>query len=664
MRCDAMKKRWRVIPADEGCVSLLSEQLHISPILAQLLVHRGITSAECGRHFLYDSLEDSCDPFLMKGMDKAVQRICRAVEGKEKIIIYGDYDVDGITATSLLYLVLSDLGAVPAFYIPERQSEGYGLNRDAVQHLKEAHTAVLITVDCGISSYDIVDSFRHDMDIIVTDHHEPPADIPPAYAVLNPKQEGCAYPFKDLAGAGVAYKLCQALWLRLRREPLAGYTEIAALGTIADLVPLTGENRIIVRHGLQRMKEGYNTGLQALLAVSALEADAISAGRIAFTAAPRLNAAGRISHAEKGVRLLLETDKLQAEHIAEELNELNKERQDIEHDIARQAVRQIEKEKRSRDGVLIAYGQNWHAGVIGIAASRLVEAYYRPSLVISIHDGVGKGSCRSIAGFNMYDALQYADDLLIQYGGHPMAAGFSIQADRIEAFRRRLLEYAASHMSEDDYIPQLSIDGELRPEDITLDLIGELSQLEPYGMGNSRPVFSLQGCTVDEVRPIGRDKKHLRLVLRSGRHTRLSGVGWSMADACNEIMEGDSIDIAFQLERNDFNGVSSPQLVVQDLRGPDIPIRLDRAVMIDIYLALKKCIPEWGMPVWQVQQRVLAAEGDRYEAHAVYAAILVLKEIGVLKIRSDVDGPSYYFPVLSGKMCLHMSPTYQKYSKT
>ena len=664
MCCDVMKKRWRVIPADEGCARSLSEQLHISPILAQLLVHRGITSAECGRHFLYDSLEQSCDPFLMKGMEKAVQRICRAIEGKEKIIIYGDYDVDGITATSLLYWVLSDLGAEPSFYIPERQSEGYGLNRDAVQHLKDEHTNVLITVDCGISSYDIVDSFRGDMDIIVTDHHEPPADIPPAYAVLNPKQEGCAYPFKELAGAGVAYKLCQALWLRLCGEALSGYTEIAALGTIADLVPLTGENRIIVRDGLQRMKEGYNTGLQALLAVSGLTPDSISAGRIAFTAAPRLNAAGRISHAEKGVRLLLETDQQKADRIAEELNELNKERQDIEHDIARQAVRQIEAEKRRDDGVLVAYGQDWHAGVIGIAASRLVEEYYRPSLVISVHDGVGKGSCRSIAGFNMYEALQYADDLLIQYGGHPMAAGFSIQADRIEDFRQRLIDYAAAHMKEEDYIPQLAVDGELRPDDITLSLVGELSQLEPYGMGNSRPVFSLQGCTVDEARPIGRDKKHLRLVLRSGKHTRISGVGWSMAEACDEIMEGDCIDVAFQLERNEFNGVASPQLVVQDLRGPDIPVHLDRTVMIDIYLALKKCIPEWGMPVWQVQQRALAAEGDRYEAHAIYAAILVLKEIGVLKIRSDVDGPSYYFPVLSGKMCLHMSPTYQKYSKT
>ena len=599
----------------------------------------------------------------MKGMEKAVDRLCRAIDEKENIIIYGDYDVDGITATALLYLVLRDLGAAPSFYIPERQSEGYGLNREALQYLLDRGTDLLVTVDCGISSYDIVDSFRNYMDIIITDHHEPPERVPPAYAVLNPKQKECQYPFKELAGAGVAYKICQALWLKRKGTPLSGYTEIAALGTIADLVPLTGENRLLVREGLQRMKDGYNTGLQALLAVSSLTPDTVSAGRIAFTAAPRLNAAGRISHAEKGVRLLLEQDEEKARRLAGDLDELNRERQDIEHDIARQAVEQIEAEGREKDGVLVAYGEDWHVGVIGIAASRLVEKYYRPSLVIGVHDGVGKGSCRSISGFNMYEALQYADDLLIQYGGHPMAAGFSIAVEQIEPFRQRLNEYADRCMAEDDYIPSLSIDGVLKGEDISLQLIGELSQLEPYGMGNSRPVFALPQCVLDEIRPIGREKQHLRLVVRSGRNTRLSGVGWSMAEACDMLLEGDVVDIAFQLERNDFNGVSSPQLVVQDLHGPETEIGLDRPTMIDIYLALKRCIPEWGMAVWQVRRRMLAAQGDRYGPHVVYAAILVLKEIGVLRVRKDIDGPAYYFPVLSGKMRLDMSPTYQKYRK-
>ncbi len=657
-----MQKRWQIMEPSPAAVQALTGQLHISEILAKVLLNRTISSAEEARHFLYDTGAEGHDPFLMKDMEKAVKRISQGIDAGENIIIYGDYDVDGITSTSLLYMVLTDLGAVPSFYIPERQNEGYGLNKEALQQLTDQQTDLVITVDCGISSYELIETYKTKLDIIVTDHHEPPAQIPNAYAVLNPKQTDCAYPFKDLAGAGVAYKLCQALWIYRKKEPLSGYTEIAALGTIADLVPLRDENRLLVQHGLKRMKEGHNTGLQALLEASSLDKHTISAGRIAFTAAPRLNAAGRISHAEQGVRLLLETDSEKAKHMAQALSELNRERQDIEHTIAKQAIEQIEKEGREHDGVLIASGTDWHVGVIGIAASRLVETYYRPALVISIHDGVGKGSCRSIAGFNMYEALQYADDLLLQYGGHPMAAGFSIEAGHIEAFRQRLNEYAAKTMTANDYIPVVTIDTALTGTDITLDLIQELSCLEPYGMGNSRPVFSLAQCRVEEIRPIGRDKQHVRLVL-AANHTKISCVGWSMAALCESVMEGDVVDAAFQLERNDFNGTSSPQLVLQDVHLHEPVIHLDRTVMIDIYLALKKIIPDWGMPIWQTQQRILAAVSDTYAAHDIYAAIQVLKEIGVLRIRQHADGPAYYFPMLSGKMCLDMSETYQKYSQ-
>lgn len=657
-----MQKRWQVREPSPAGVQTLTKQLHISEILAKVLFNRNISSPEEARHFLYDTVADGYDPFLMKDMEKAVKRISQGIDAGENIIIYGDYDVDGITSTSLLYMVLTDLGAVPSFYIPERQHEGYGLNKNALQQLTDQQTDLVITVDCGISSYELIEEYKTKLDIIVTDHHEPPAQIPDAYAVLNPKQKDCAYPFKDLAGAGVAYKLCQALWTYRKKEPLSAYTEIAALGTIADLVPLRDENRLLVQHGLQRMKEGCNTGLQALLEASSLNKHTISAGRIAFTAAPRLNAAGRISHAEQGVRLLLETDSEKAKRMAQALSELNRERQDIEHTIAKQAVAQIEKEGRGQDGVLIAFGTDWHVGVIGIAASRLVETYYRPALVISIHDGIGKGSCRSIAGFNMYEALQYADDLLLQYGGHPMAAGFSIEAGNIEAFRQRLNEYAAKTMTADDYIPVVTIDTALTGADITLDLIKELSCLEPYGMGNSRPVFSLTQCRVEEIRSIGRDKQHVRLVL-SADHAKISGVGWSMAALCESVMAGDIVDAAFQLERNDFNGMSSPQLVLQDVHLREPSIHLDRTVMIDVYLALKKIIPDWGMPIWQTQHRILAAMSDTYTAHDMYAAIQVLKEIGVLRIRQHADGPAYYFPVLSGKMCLDRSETYQKYSQ-
>lgn len=645
-----------------AAVQTLTGQLHISEILAKVLLNRNISSLEEARHFLYATVADGYDPFLMKDMEKAVTRISQGIDAGENIIIYGDYDVDGITSTSLLYMVLTDLGAVPSFYIPERQNEGYGLNREALQQLTDQQTDLVITVDCGISSYELIEEYKTKLDIIVTDHHEPPAQIPDAYAVLNPKQVDCPYPFNELAGAGVAYKLCQALWTYRKKETLTAYTEIAALGTIADLVPLRDENRLLVQSGLQRMKEGCNTGLQALLEASSLDKHTISAGRIAFTAAPRLNAAGRISHAEQGVRLLLESDSEKAKRMAQALSELNRERQDIEHTIAKQAVAQIEKEGRGQDGVLIASGTDWHVGVIGIAASRLVETYYRPALVISIHDGLGKGSCRSIAGFNMYEALQYADDLLLQYGGHPMAAGFSIEAGNIEAFRQRLNEYAEKTMTVDAYIPVVAVDAVLQEKDITLDLIQELSCLEPYGMGNSRPVFSLTHCRVEEIRLIGRDKQHVRLVLCADR-VKINCVGWAMASLCESVMEGDIVDAVFQLERNDFNGMSSPQLVLQDVHVQEPSIHLDRTAMIDIYLALKKIIPDWGMPIWQTQQRIVAAEAHAYEAHEVYAAIQVLKEIGVLRIRQHADGPAYYFPILSGKMCLDMSETYQKYSK-
>ena len=348
-----MEKRWQFGRPDSGLIQALTEQLHISPVLAHVLANRGIADAGEASHFLHDTLADMADPFLMKGMDAAVQRLEQAITENQRIVIYGDYDVDGITSTSLVYSVLRDLGASPQFYIPERESEGYGLNEGALEQLSR-QADLLITVDCGISSHDLVQQFSPVLDMIITDHHEPPEQIPPALAVLNPKQAGCPYPFKELAGAGVAYVRCRALWQHHCHEDLPGYTDLAALGTIADLVPLTGENRILVRHGLAAMKEGKRTGIKALLDASNLSGKDITAGRIAFTAAPRLNAAGRISHATKGVELLLETDAAKAAADAAELSRLNTERQDIEHTIAQEAITQIEGKASGRDGVLIA----------------------------------------------------------------------------------------------------------------------------------------------------------------------------------------------------------------------------------------------------------------------------------------------------------------------
>ena len=658
-----MKKRWNLLAAHKETVQELVRQLHISPLLAQVLVNRGIYTLEDARDFLGDGLPAVRDPFLMKGMKKAVERLSKALDKGERIVIYGDYDVDGITSTSILYHVLCDLGGHPEFYIPERQSEGYGLNEEAMHQLAARGVDVLITVDCGIASHDLVDEFSGAMDIIVTDHHEPPAQIPVGYAVLNPKQPGCPYPCKNLAGAGVAYKLAQALWQYRCHDELPGYTELAALGTIADLVPLTEENRWLAKVGLKAMQDGANLGLQALIAAAGLTPEQVTAGRIAFTIAPRLNASGRISHATKGVQLLISENPQEAQVLAQELSLLNQERQDIERAIGEAAVDQIRRNHHEGDGVLIAAGQDWHVGVIGIAASRLVETYYKPSLVIGIHDGVGKGSCRSIAGFNMYDALTSASDLLLQYGGHPMAAGFSIAPEHIEALRLRLNEYAAAHMKAEDYIPVVPVDAVVSLQDVTLPVIDELSRLEPYGMGNSRPVFAVRDVTVREIYPMGREKQHLRVALRGADGTTRSGVGWSMADLCANIVVGDHVDAAVQVERNDFNGQSSPQLVLQDISYTEPTIQLDRQTMVAVYRVLRQRAPVPGRPVWQVQQSLQAALGDVYDGHTLLAAVQVLLELGVLGRNELPTGPVYYVPEVHEKMCLTASPTYRQCSQ-
>lgn len=658
-----MKKRWHLVEADERIINHLKEQLHISAILAQVLVNRGITTSREGAYFLTEAAEDMHDPCMMKGMKQAVQRIVKAIEDDENIVIYGDYDVDGMTATSLLCNVLTELGGHPTFYIPDRQQEGYGPNHDAFQSLLEKGTQLLITVDCGIAAYDVVQAFQGKMDIIVTDHHEPPETLPPAYVILNPKQRDDTYPYRQLAGAGVAYKLAQALWQEVRHEPLPGYSDIAALGTIADLVPLTGENRLIAKEGLRCMREGHNLGIQALFQAAGLSHQDITAGRISYTIAPRLNAAGRISHALHGVALLRSTDRQEAETLATMLSALNEERQQIESTIAKAAIEQIEQHHAGQDGVLVASGENWHVGVIGIAASRLVETYYRPSLVIGVHDGVGKGSCRSIAGFNIYDALTYASDLLLQFGGHPMAAGFSIKEENIDALRQRLNEYAVQHMEADDYIPVEAIDMELTGKDISLRQIQELSCLEPYGMGNSRPVFMLKQVKITELRPIGKDKQHLRLTVVTTAGDSFSCIGWSMADRAATLLEGDIVDLAFQLERNEFNGFVSPQLVLQDIHEVMPQIHLDRTTMIDIYITLKQWLSNTAAPAWQVRQRLLTALGDMHQGHTILAAVQVLKELGIVRCTEETGEAYWYVPVVQQKMCLDSSPTYQQYSQ-
>ncbi|MUP58487.1 single-stranded-DNA-specific exonuclease RecJ [Veillonellaceae bacterium M2-4] len=666
-----MKKQWQWRKHEPFLASEMAQSLHISTFLAEILLGRGITTVEEGVHFLHDTVADAADPHLMKGLDKAVERLQSAIEKKEKIVVYGDYDVDGITATVILYSILRDLGACVDYYIPERQSEGYGLHQEALEQLVQAQTDLLVTVDCGIASAALVSAFNSAMDIIITDHHEPPPQVPPAYAVLDAKQPDCTYPYKELAGAGVAYLLGRTLWKQMRHTTLTKYAEIAALGTIADLVPLTGENRALVKAGLQRMREGANPGLNKLFSIANIPRQRVQAGTIAYLIAPRLNASGRLSHAKRGVQLLLaeETDP-QITLIAEELSALNKERQAIEKQISQQAVQQIKTGGHEQDGVLIAYGEEWHPGVIGIAASRVVEKYYRPALVISVHNGIGKGSCRSIDGFHMYQALQYAADLLIQFGGHQMAAGFSVAVENIEALRQRLCEYAAKEMKAEDYVPKIVIEGELLASDITLALVQEMEQLEPYGMKNARPIFAIKEANINDVKMVGTDKSHLQMKIRSTKPNVLTAIGWSMGEMYSNCWL-DIADIAFQLDLNEFRGEITPQLVLKDIRAKKEDIHLNRAVMVDIYQLIhsyakrfafygsSNSVPE--IEQGRLQQYLLQERQRQYGGAVVYAVVRVLMELGILQLRLSSHGPVYVLPLIAHKLQLLDSATYRKY---
>ncbi|MDR3562738.1 MAG: single-stranded-DNA-specific exonuclease RecJ [Negativicutes bacterium] len=561
-------KKWRVSPRQADLSRTFGQDLGISPVVAQVLINRGILDLESARHFLHGGVEGLGDPWLMAGMKPAVDRIKTALDRREKITIYGDYDVDGITASALVYRVLRQLGATVEYYIPERQSEGYGLNDTALEGLAASGTSLVITVDCGISAVAEVTKMAERLDIIITDHHQPPELLPPARAIINPKQPDCRYPEKRLAGVGVAFKLCQALWLDLGQpaDRLMEYLDLVAVGTIADIVPLNGENRILVKLGLKTLGATTNIGLAALIKVSGLAADGIDAGKVGYTLAPRLNAAGRMSHATAGVDLLVTADTDRAAELAAELNEENIKRQAMEKELLVAAEKTLAEYDLSKQKVLVLAGEDWHPGVIGIVASRLVEKHYRPVAMISVRDGIGKGSCRSIPGFDMYQALTRCADLLIQFGGHQMAAGLTIEAAKIDEFRARLGSLAGEWLSDEDYVPVLAIDSELALAEVDAAFIEQLACLAPHGMGNPNPVFVSESLAVTDKRPLGQDGRHCRLRVRQNGSVG-EVLAWNLAGEAAGLESSDNIDLAFIPEFNDWQGRRSIQLRARDLRS-------------------------------------------------------------------------------------------------
>lgn len=538
------------------------------PIVAALLSARGHTTSEQIRYFFEGCLSELPTPTLMRDMFPARERVVRAIRCGEKIVIYGDYDVDGITSTSTLLIGLRRLGGNVDYHIPHRTKEGYGLNRDAIDSIAEQGASLVVTVDCGISAWDEVIHARSvGVDVVITDHHQPPPDRIDALAVVNPKQSGCNYPFKELAGVGVAYQLLTAVRDELSPETVIDdLLQLVALGTIADVVPLTGPNRIMVREGLRRLAYTKNIGLNALLTAAGLEGKAVSAGNVAFGLAPRINACGRIGHAELAVELLLTDDHEKARAIAEQLDELNNERQALEQRILEEAQAMLLSDPEwMHQRALVLGSENWHPGVIGIVASRLVESFHRPVLLFSISGDVAKGSGRSIKGFHLYHALATHADYLSKYGGHELAAGLSLDLERFEEFRTAFLAHAETMLSDDDLLPIAHADMEIDPAQVSLKLVEQLVKMEPFGMGNPSPVFMLRGMNALYTRELSQGK-HFRARVKSGSFT-IDAVAWRMGAQIAGF--SGSLDLLGTLESNNFNGQSSVQLVLRHWRTSD-----------------------------------------------------------------------------------------------
>ena len=566
-----IKKLWKVLPENTDIRQELSDHFGISDIIAQVLVNRGILDKNIAKDFLFGGQDQLGNPYLLKDIEKAVARIVQAIANKQKMIIYGDYDVDGMTSSALLYKVLKELGGVIDYYIPERQSEGYGLNSAALTMLIQSGTELLITVDCGISAVEEVNAIFQQLDIIITDHHQPPEVLPSAYAIINPKQKECSYPEKNLAGVGVAYKLSQALSRHYygHDNKFSEYLDIVAIGTVADIVSLTGENRILVKLGLSEIVNTKNIGLKELIDICRIDPSKIDAGKIGFAIAPRLNAAGRISRADYGVELLITDNPEKAKELATYLECENTQRQAVEKDIQSAAENVVAELDLNVAKVLVVVGEDWHSGVIGIVASRLVEKYYRPVFMISIRDGIGKASCRSIPAFDIYDALSQCSDLLLQFGGHRQAAGFSVLPENIDELKTRLNHIANTTLTQADYIPVLTIDSLLSLHQINTSFLEQLGCLEPFGMGNHSPVFACKDIVVEDIRTIGQDARHLKLKVNQKNVTN-DVVAWQMGGLAEIIQNKEDIDMAFFPEINEWQGQKKIQLRAYDIKKKEI----------------------------------------------------------------------------------------------
>lgn len=559
-----MNKKWQIYETDQEKIEQIKNKYQINELLATILVNRNILKEDEIRLFLNPTRADFYDPFLIADMEIAVNRIIKAVVNKEKVTIYGDYDVDGITSITVLKSFLKDIGLEASIYIPNRLDEGYGLNKEAIDKISQDGCQLMITVDCGISAIDEI-KYANSLGIetIVTDHHEAGNELPTALAVIDNKRKDSKYPFRELAGVGVVFKLIQALGIRLKlkEEAYLRYLDIVCIGTISDIVPLVDENRVIAKLGLMLVKQTKNIGLKSIINSSGY--NQIDSNTISFGVAPRVNACGRMGKAEEALELFLSSNVNEVNELTKKLNEHNRERQETEKAIFESAIKTIEKEHLNENKAIVVGGEHWHHGVIGIVSSKITDMYFKPSILLSFEeDGIGKGSGRSIPGFDLHEALMKCPDTVEKFGGHSMAVGITVRKEKLEAFRQDFEKIAEeSHI--DEIIPIINIDAKINLSDINKEMVESLKQLEPFGEANKMPIFAFKNLKIDSIRALS-EGKHLKLTLKDNNNI-INAIGFNIGHLADEYRIGDKIDVAGVLEINTFNGVDNLQINIKDI---------------------------------------------------------------------------------------------------
>ena len=559
-----MNRKWEFYNQDENLVQKIAKEHNISELLSAILVNRNITDKKDIDVFLNPTRKDFHNPYLMPDMEQAVDRILMAIEKKEKVIIYGDYDVDGITSITVIKKFLKERGLDVGYYIPNRLDEGYGLNKEAIEKIANEGYTLIITVDCGISGIEEIKyAYEKGMEVIVTDHHEPLEELPKCVAVIDCKRKDNKYPFKNLAGCGVVFKLTQAISqkLNLDEKEYLKYLDIVCVGTISDIVPLVDENRVIAKLGLKLVEQTRNPGLKALLIASGYKD--VNSNTVSFGIAPRINACGRMGKEEEALKLFLTENIVEAGNITDKLNKYNRERQEIEKRIFEEALSKIEKQHLDQNNVIVVGSENWHHGVIGIVASKITELYFKPSILICFEGSEGKGSGRSIPGFDLHEALCESSEYLEKYGGHEMAVGLSLKKENFQKFADKFEEIAKNaHTEEIESV--INIDEEITLKDVNIETVESLKDLEPFVEANKLPVFIYKNLKIDSIRALS-EGKHLKLTLKDG-NTIINGIGFNMGKYAEEFRISDKIDVLGVLEINSFNGRDTIQINMRDIR--------------------------------------------------------------------------------------------------